>query len=133
MQKEQVESSIPLARKLYLKSSDFDAYAYTRPGCSRCEHDYAYGRNGNNLPHSNVCRERIMKKLSETPAGRKRIAFSEEHLVRATAEICQRDMEQATAQGGKSADAAVPRPHARRVAFEPLRASLPAPTLNRRS
>ena len=76
-------------RKLYIKKSDLDAYGFTQ-GCRRCDHDLAYGYGRSSMGHSDACRNRIMKRLAETAAGRMRIEACTERMDRHLADVVER-------------------------------------------
>ena len=62
-----------LARRLYIKASDIEAFGYTE-GCPKCDNDLKYGFGRTSKGHSNACRTRITKELAKTDSGRERIA-----------------------------------------------------------
>ena len=57
-----------IARRIYLKPSDFERFGYTR-GCKRCEHDKMYGPNRCKTNHSEACGSRIEAELAKFSEG----------------------------------------------------------------
>ena len=96
-----VDAPVRLARRIYLKPSDFDTFGYT-PGCPRCEHALQYGDGRCTAPHSDLCRDRIEAELAKTESGQRRIAAATERITRSTAAAGQRlreDIVQPASQG----------------------------------
>ena len=74
------QASIPhegdVARKfkrLYIRQEDIVSFGHT-PGCPRCEHSMRYGAGRTNIPHSDLCRQRIAAELRGSEVGRRRLA-----------------------------------------------------------
>ena len=63
---------IRVARRLYIKKADIDAYGYTE-GCVKCDHDLKYGFGRTTKGHSDICRKRITAELAKTLAGIERV------------------------------------------------------------
>ena len=66
------KGNIRLARRLYIKKADVEAFGYTE-GCAKCDNDLKYGYGRTTKGHSDHCRQRIMGELAKTPAGMERI------------------------------------------------------------
>ena len=67
-----------LARRVYLRASDFDEHGMTR-GCPKCDHFLKHNSWGTR-PHSSACRARITAELVKTEGGRIRIGMAAERL-----------------------------------------------------
>ena len=94
----------PVARKLYILRKDLEKHGFT-PGCLGC----ASVRNGTQpqLPHSDECRQRIMKEVEKTDDGKKRLQQAEE---RANEYLAKRVREGATSSTEPEKGAAKKRP-----------------------
>ena len=87
---EPAEDPVVQARRVYIRASDLDGFGYT-DGCPKCQHILRYGSNvptGKN--HNEKCRQRIMKRLSETEEGRARLGEAANRMVRSVAEHVER-------------------------------------------
>ena len=75
-EQKQGEIKHAVARQIYLKRADIDAYGQTE-GCQRCEADLRYGYGRSTKPHSNACRTRMTENLAKTEAGRQRLSAAD--------------------------------------------------------
>ena len=67
----------PIPKRFRINQSDLDKHGYTE-GCPQCGHITRYGKARQGGTHSNVCRERILKAIDESEAGKTRLAAYEE-------------------------------------------------------
>ena len=95
---EQIENKVSLARRIYIRQSDYDTYGLT-DNCPRCEHTKRYGPGRSTKPHSQECRDRIVGHLSKTPEGLARIKSAEERGERSLLEHAEQ--QDPNAQGEK--------------------------------
>ena len=80
--RDDVENIARASRRVYIKATDIENYGYTS-GCPKCEHAMRYGKGRTTVPHSELCRQRIMTELAKTDAGQQRIAEAVVRLDRA--------------------------------------------------
>ena len=87
-------------RRVYIRQADLDTYGYTQ-GCKRCQHILVYGANKGTMPHSDVCRARIMEEMSKHATGRARLEKLNERTDKYLAEHLRKNAEgePAPAQG----------------------------------
>ena len=70
-------------RDMKVTLGDLKKYGYTEIGCPRCDYIKEHGNATNcGHAHSKICRDRIKQKLSESEAGRARLAAVDERLKR---------------------------------------------------
>ena len=72
-------------KRLYIRQDDINTFGHT-PGCPRFEHAMRYGSGRTNIPHSDLCRQRIAGEFRGTEAGRRRL---DEHYRCTNQEIAQ--------------------------------------------
>ena len=85
------DTSAPaMPRRLRINQSDLTAHGYTED-CQQCRHMQRYGQARAGGQHSNACRERILKAIGSSEAGRARLAAHEERVDRAIAERIEHD------------------------------------------
>ena len=87
-----VELKPRVARRVYIKAADILRFGYT-DGCPKCMHEYRYGAGRTTVPHSEACRQRIMRKLAENEAGQTSIANASARMDRAVAEFGEAHMQ----------------------------------------
>ena len=108
-----VEDRIAYARDVYLREADFEAYGYSDShgiACAKCTFHRTYGwRRAYTKPHSKACKERIIERLRETPAGRERLDRAATRLRNSAEDIHARQGQPPT-QGEMAAPASVPAP-----------------------
>ena len=80
------ETTAPrMPKRFRINQQDVMEHGYTE-NCQQCDHMQRYGRARAGGQHSNMCRERILKAIGESDAGRARLAAHEERTDRAFAE-----------------------------------------------
>ena len=110
-----------LARRLYIKASDVEAFGYTE-GCPKCDHDLKYGFGRTTKGHSNACRTRITKELAKTDSGRQRIAAASGRLDNFLSDYVEKHSGQQVPAQGEQHDV-VRRTPGEAPVFEPLSAT----------
>ena len=80
-------SAAPAApRRFRINQSDLDVHEYT-VRCPQCDHIRRYGKTKQGGTHSNACRDRILRAIGESDAGK---ALLEQHEERTTRVIAER-------------------------------------------
>ena len=98
---EKIEIKQSLARRIYIRQSDYEAHGLT-DHCPRCEHTKRYGPGRTTKPHSQECRDRIVEELAKTPEGQARIKSATERAEKSVAEHIEQQVP--SAEGEKSLD-----------------------------
>ena len=55
----------PATRRLYIRQRDLEEHGHT-PDCPRCDHILAHGPKDATVPHSEICRTRLVEAVSKT-------------------------------------------------------------------
>ncbi len=97
-----------IPRRLRINQRDLDEHGYTE-NCQQCGHIQRYGRARPGGQHSNVCRERIIRAIGQSDAGKLRLDAHEERVDRAIAERVEH----------ADRNPAAPTPAAAPTAFQP--------------
>ena len=79
----------PSVRGVYVKQEDLRQFGYTAT-CRKCSSIQLYGSQAGTMPHSTACRERIMARRMENPAGAARVARMTQRQDRFIAEQIER-------------------------------------------
>ena len=111
------DAPVQIARRLYIKRSDVEAYGYTQ-GCPKCNHDLQYGFGRTTKGHSDACRKRISAELMKTTAGRARIEAAMGRVDGYLSEFIER--QQVPAQGEMSGLRRTPDENIENSSFEPI-------------
>ncbi len=92
------DTAAPTApRRFRINKSDLEAYEYT-VGCPQCDYIRRYGKPRQGGQHNNACRERILRAIGASDAGKARLEQHEERTNRSIAErIEYEDKKNATA------------------------------------
>ncbi len=105
---EAAEAAAPaMPRRFRINQSDLVEYGYSE-GCPQCQHMQRYGRARPGGAHDARCRDRILRAIGESEAGKQRLAAHEERVDRAIAERIEHGDRQAAAAPRAGVEEALP-------------------------
>jgi hypothetical protein len=90
------EAAPTAPRAMRIDRADLEAHGYSEE-CPQCKHILKYKKPRSGTRHSNSCRQRIMKAMEETDAGRARLQNHNDRLDRTTAEQVEWQVNRPTA------------------------------------